>query len=176
MSNELLKYYNRELAYLRKIGAEFAEAHPGVAANLGVGAEGENDPFVGRLIEAVAFLNARTRFKIEDDFPEISGSMLDVLYPHYQRPFPSASIAQFQLDIGQADRLEGHLVIARFGQSLSMAMLANFEPVTMLPAGLFPSPQLAWRGSRFLLHKRSFRPKQQRLFALNSRRFPKTYL
>lgn len=110
MSTELLKYYNRELAYLRKLGAEFSAAHPGVAANLGIGAEGENDPFVGRLVEAVAFLNARTRLKIEDDFPEVSSAMLDVLYPHYQRPIPSSAIVQFQLDTGQADRLDGHAI------------------------------------------------------------------
>ena len=31
MSDELLQYYNRELAYLRRQGAEFAQAYPKVA-------------------------------------------------------------------------------------------------------------------------------------------------
>ena len=32
MESKLLEYYNRELAYLREMGAEFAERYPKVAA------------------------------------------------------------------------------------------------------------------------------------------------
>ncbi len=66
----------REL--LRK---EFAQANPKMAARLGIGAvdrEESNDPHVRRLIEAVAYLNARIRYKLEDDFPEISDALLNV--------------------------------------------------------------------------------------------------
>ena len=98
MSDELLPYYNRELAFLRRLGAEFAEAHPKIAGRLHLDADSAQDPHVERLVEAFALLSARTRFKIEDDFPEITDSLLGVLYPHYQAPVPSMAIVQFGID------------------------------------------------------------------------------
>ncbi len=53
MSEELVPYYNRELSYIRRLGAEFAEAHPKIAARLALGPHGTEDPHVERLIEAV---------------------------------------------------------------------------------------------------------------------------
>ena len=61
------------------------------------------DPHVERLIEAFAYLNARTRHKLDDDFPEITDAMLGVLYPHYQAPIPAMAVVQFALDRGQGD-------------------------------------------------------------------------
>jgi len=108
MSDELLRHYNSELHFLRRVGDEFAQAHGAVAGNLKIGSQGEYDPFVGRLVEAFAFLNARTRYKLDDDFPEICSSMLEILYPHYLRPVPSASVVQFGLDVSQADMTDGY--------------------------------------------------------------------
>lgn len=110
MSDELLRYYNSELQFVRKQGDEFARAHPEVASHLRFGSEGENDPYVGRLVEAFAYLNARTRLKIEDEFPELAGSLLDIVLPHYQRPIPSACIAEFGLEPSQADLFSGYEV------------------------------------------------------------------
>ncbi|MBN1851495.1 MAG: type VI secretion system baseplate subunit TssF [Pirellulales bacterium] len=110
MSDPLLRYYHSELAFLRRMGKQFAQAHPDVARNLGIDTAGHSDPFVERLVEAFAYLNARTRYKIEDDFPEICGSMLEVLYPHYLRPIPSAAIVNFFLDQDQADLTSGAMI------------------------------------------------------------------
>ena len=66
-----------------------------------------DDPHVERLIQAVAFLNARTRRKIDDDFSEISQALLQVLYPHYLAPFPSAAIVRFALPPDQAEMVQG---------------------------------------------------------------------
>lgn len=110
MSDELLPYYNRELAYLRRLGAEFADQHPKIAGRLRLGPDMAEDPHVERFIEAAAYLNARTRFKLEDDFPEITDAMLGVLYPHYQNPIPSMAIAQFILDRGQGELTTGYTI------------------------------------------------------------------
>jgi type VI secretion system protein ImpG len=110
MSDELLRFYNSELQHLRHQGDRFAKANPQVASNLQIGSEGEYDPYVGRLVEAFAYLNARTRQKLEDGFPEIAGAYLDLLYPHYQRPIPSAMIVQFDLDENQAELFNGYQV------------------------------------------------------------------
>ena len=72
MSTELLPYYNQELEYVRKMGAEFAAAHPKIAGRLQLDRDGSEDPHVSRLIEAFAFLSARIRHKLDDDFPEVT--------------------------------------------------------------------------------------------------------
>jgi type VI secretion system protein ImpG len=112
MSDELLPYYNRELAYVRKLGAEFAEAYPKIAGRLRLGPDSAEDPHVSRLIEAFAYLNARTRFKLEDDFPEITDALLGVLYPHYLNPVPAMAILQLALDPAQAELTTGYTVPA----------------------------------------------------------------
>ncbi len=110
MTDELLPYYNRELAFLRDMGAEFAAANPKIAGRLRLDRDATEDPHVARMIEAVAYLNARTRHKLDDDFPEISEAMLSILYPHYLAPIPSMAIIQLTLDRAHADLIEGHQV------------------------------------------------------------------
>ncbi|HEX3485405.1 MAG TPA: type VI secretion system baseplate subunit TssF, partial [Micropepsaceae bacterium] len=89
-------YYNRELAYLRRLGAEFAEAHPKIAGRLRLTGDAVEDPHVSRLLEGVAFLNARIRRKLDDEFPELTDALLGQLFPHYLRPIPSMTIVQFR--------------------------------------------------------------------------------
>ncbi|WP_222565980.1 type VI secretion system baseplate subunit TssF [Novilysobacter antarcticus] len=97
---DLLPFYERELGYLRRHGREFAERYPKIAGRLLLSADGSQDPHVERLIESFALLSARTNKKIEDDYPEFTEALLEVMYPHYLRPFPSCSIARF--DMGPA--------------------------------------------------------------------------
>jgi len=96
--DDLLGYYERELAYLRHMGAEFAEKYPKIASRLLLEPNRCEDPHVERIIESFAFLAARIHLKLDDEFPEITEALLSILYPHYLRPIPSASIAEFQLD------------------------------------------------------------------------------
>ncbi len=109
MSDELLPYYRRELDELMELAGAFGKAHPKIAARLGLTGEGVEDPHVSRLIESVAFLNARVRRKIDDDFPELTDGLLSVLYPHYLAPTPSMSIVQFECD---RDLTSGYAVAA----------------------------------------------------------------
>jgi type VI secretion system protein ImpG len=95
MVDELLPYYDRELSYLRRLAAEFAQAHPEAAGQLRISPDTIEDPHVARLMEATAFLNARIRRKIDDDFPELTDAILGVLYPHYLAPIPSMAIVRF---------------------------------------------------------------------------------
>ncbi|HTF90213.1 MAG TPA: type VI secretion system baseplate subunit TssF, partial [Planctomycetota bacterium] len=98
MSDELLPYYERELGYLRHLGAEFARQHPKIAGRLRMGGDAIEDPHVSRLIESVAFLNARVRRKLDDGFPELVDALLDVLHPQFLAPIPSMSIVRFEGD------------------------------------------------------------------------------
>lgn len=96
MSDALLPYYHRELEAIRRLAAEFAEAHPKIAARLRLAPNAVDDPHVERLIEGAAFLAARVHHRLDDEFPELTDALLGVLYPHYLAPIPSAAIVQFQ--------------------------------------------------------------------------------
>jgi type VI secretion system protein ImpG len=112
MSDDLLQQYNRELSFIRKLGAQFAEEHPNIAERLRLGEGGvAEDPHVERLIQAFAFLSGRVRQKLDDEFPEITESLLGVLYPHYQVPIPALGIVELELAPQQA-ALEGYPVPA----------------------------------------------------------------
>jgi type VI secretion system protein ImpG len=102
MSSELLPYYERELTFIRQMAAEFKEKYPKVAGRLLLEPHTCDDPHVERLIEAFALLSARVHHKLDDEFPEITEALLEVLYPHYLKPVPSQAIVQFQLDPTQS--------------------------------------------------------------------------
>ena len=103
MPDELLVYYEKELAFIRQLGAEFAKEHPKIAGRLGINDEIIEDPHVSRLIESFAYLTARIQHKLDDDIPELSDALLSVLFPHYLNPIPSMSIVQFAPDKEQLE-------------------------------------------------------------------------
>jgi type VI secretion system protein ImpG len=105
--DELLLYYERELTFLRQMGAEFGEKYPKIAARLILEPDKCDDPHVERLLEAFAFLAARVHLKIDDEFPEITEALLSILYPHYIRPIPSMSIVEFHVDPEQGKSTTG---------------------------------------------------------------------
>ena len=107
MRDELLTYYERELTFLRQMGAEFAEKYPKVASRLLLEPTRCDDPHVERLIESFAFLAARVHLKIDDEFPEITEALLTVLYPHYIRPVPACTVVEFHLDPEQGKLTTG---------------------------------------------------------------------
>ena len=99
---QLLPYYESELGYLRRNLREFAERYPKIAGRLLISGEVCEDPHTQRMIESFALLNARIAKRLDDDYPEFTEALFDVLYPHYLRPFPSCSIAH--LDFGGASQ------------------------------------------------------------------------
>jgi len=101
MMNELLPFYERELLFIRRMAAEFADRYPDRAGALRLDGGVSEDPHVERLIEAFALIAGRIQHKIHDEFPEITEALLDALYPHYLRPVPSMAIVQFQADAEQ---------------------------------------------------------------------------
>jgi len=108
MTDPLLSYYNRELSYVRRLVNEFTDDHPDAAARLRLHKDGTDDPHVERLLEGMAYLAARIRRKLDDEFPEISSALLQALYPHYLAPLPSAGVVQFDLDRSQGELTTGY--------------------------------------------------------------------
>jgi type VI secretion system protein ImpG len=108
MREELLEYYERELTYLRQMGGEFARKYPRVAGRLLLDPDGyTEDPHVGRLIESFAFLAARVHRRIDDDLPELSEALLNLVYPAYLRPVPAMTVVECRQDPAQGRRVAG---------------------------------------------------------------------
>lgn len=139
MREELLEYYERELAYVRQLGAEFAQKYPRVASRLLLEPDRCDDPHVERLIEAFAFLAARVHLRIDDDFPEITSALLGIVSPHYLRPIPSMSVVECQLDPEQGKQTTG----VRIPTGTQLATKRTFDGLpcrfqTSYPVELWP--------------------------------------
>lgn len=92
MSTE--KYFEREYNFLQIAGEEFSKKHPSLGSRLRLSERERKDPFVERLYEGFAFLAGRIHEKLDDEFPEIAGGILEILFPNLLKPFPSCAILQ----------------------------------------------------------------------------------
>ena len=157
---ELLPYYERELVYLNTMGRELASHYPRLAGELGIGADGSEDPHIRRLVQACALLNARTAKKLDDDYPEFTDALLGSLYPYFLQGIPSCSIARGGSEPGphgagakgeglqhvprgtEMSALHGKGTACRFrtASSLTLAPVgvarARYEPVVHAPASV----------------------------------------
>ncbi|WP_027864681.1 type VI secretion system baseplate subunit TssF [Massilia alkalitolerans] len=138
--DQMLPYYESELGYLRRDLREFAERYPRIAGRLLISGEVCEDPHTERMIESFALLNARIAKRLDDDYPEFTEALFEVLYPHYLRPFPSCSIAR--MDFGGAAKQAGTSIIARGTQLNTRPVrgaactFRTVYPVTVAPLAL----------------------------------------
>src|SRR5215467_6801168 len=116
MDPRLLEYYNRELQFVREMGAEFAESYPRIAARLGLDGLECADPYVERLLEGFAFLTARVQLKLDARHPDFTQHLLEMVYPHFLSPVPSCAVVEFAPDMKES-ALQNGLRIPR-GASL----------------------------------------------------------
>lgn len=107
MNPRLVEYYNRELAYLRELGAEFAAAFPKVAGRLALHETEVSDPYVERLLEGFSFLSARIQIKMDAEFPRLSQRLLEMICPHYLAPTPAMVVVQFEPSKTEGNLQEG---------------------------------------------------------------------
>lgn len=110
MDPRLLRAYNEELVYLRESAREFGEEYETVAGRLGLKTPTDVDPYVERLLEGVAFLGARVKLKLQDQFPDFTQHLLNAIQPHYLAPTPSMCVAAFEPQEGDQAIATGFLV------------------------------------------------------------------
>ena len=106
MRDDLLHQYERELAFLRQTGAEFAKKYPKVASRLLLEPNKSDDPHVERLLEAFAFLAARVHLKVDDDFPEGNSGGGDGHgndYPYFRLGEMYLNLAEAAFYLGKED-------------------------------------------------------------------------
>src|SRR5262249_7054162 len=96
------------------------------------------DPHVARLIEAFAFLTARVRRKLDDDFPELTEALLNVLYPHYLTPIPSMAITQMtcQRDLAASQLVPAGVEIETEPVGGETCRFRTAYPVTLWPIAI----------------------------------------
>jgi type VI secretion system protein ImpG len=116
MDPRILEYYNRELQFMREMGAEFAQAYPRIAARLGLEGLECADPYVERLLEGFAFLAARVQLKLDARHPDFTQHLLEIVYPHFLSPVPSSAVVEFTPDLKEGDLAVGQTI--RRGASL----------------------------------------------------------
>ncbi|MBL4805930.1 MAG: type VI secretion system baseplate subunit TssF [Rhodobacteraceae bacterium] len=110
MDTRILKKYEEELAFMREMGEEFAEAYPKIASRLGMDGVEIKDPYVERMMEGFAFMAARVQLELDLQYPVLTQHLLEIIYPHYLAPTPSMFIAQFMPDAAQGGMDEGFLL------------------------------------------------------------------
>lgn len=126
---------------MRRYSREFSERYPKIAGRLLIGGEVCEDPHIERMIESFALLNSRISKRLDDDYPEFTEALFEVLYPHYLRPFPSCSIARMDFS-GAAAQLTTASVIPRGTQLTTRPVrgaactFRTAYPVTVAPLAL----------------------------------------
>tara|TARA_R110002096_G_scaffold205630_2_gene391576 strand:- start:2916 stop:4793 length:1878 start_codon:yes stop_codon:yes gene_type:complete len=153
MDTRILRHYEKELSYLREMGAEFATAYPKIAARLGMDNSEVADPYVERLLEGVAFLSARVQLEMELQFPAFTRHLLEIVYPHYLAPTPSMMIAAFEPDSAIAAMTDGFVL--KRGTRLRSALgegdqtpcqFETSQDITLWPVDIVEAEYLDGRG------------------------------
>lgn len=94
MANRFLGWFDTELTALRRRASQFALKHPKIAGRLRMNADAVDDPHAERVIQSFAYTAARIRQKLDDDFPELTDTLLEALYPQYLAQIPSMSVVK----------------------------------------------------------------------------------
>ena len=141
MSTSLYRHYQRELVFIRQMAQEFAKQFPAAASRLLLEENRSLDPHVERLLEGFALLAGRVQLKIDDEFPELTDALLNILYPHYLAPIPSTSVVQFDLDPERAQLPNGFVIErhARLRTSPVSGLRCRFRtssPTTLWPVSI----------------------------------------
>jgi type VI secretion system protein ImpG len=138
---ELLPYYEQELALFGRHAKDFAQLYPKIASRLLMSGEAVEDPHIERLIQAFSLIAARINKKLNDGYGDFTASLFEVLYPDYLRPFPSCSIAA--MDTGQRLNQLTEPVFAERGTMLQSKAIRGVHcrfrtvyPVRLLPIEL----------------------------------------
>jgi type VI secretion system protein ImpG len=95
-------YFREQLDALRSEARHFAEAHPSLGRELGLGDSDVADPHVELLLQSCAFLTGRLRHQADAERDRIPNALLQQLYPHLVAPVPAAGV--LALDVIRSGR------------------------------------------------------------------------
>lgn len=96
MSELLNRYFERELALVRRAGDKFKGKHSAAANTMHLNEKRYEDPNITRLLESVALLSAKNEMKLDQQLPHLSNALCSVLYPSFNQLLPSLMSVSFQ--------------------------------------------------------------------------------
>ncbi|MDR1241853.1 MAG: type VI secretion system baseplate subunit TssF [Deltaproteobacteria bacterium] len=85
-------YYQRELAYLRALAAEFSRAHPALAPLL---SGPSSDPDVERLLEGMTFISSQLTQQLDESYDRLAENLMELVLPQLLRDIPGCTIMRF---------------------------------------------------------------------------------
>lgn len=98
MSDLLNRYFERELALVRRAGDKFKASNPDAANAMHLNEKRYEDPNITRLLESMALLSAKNEMKLDQQLPHISGALSSILYPAFNQLLPSLMSVSFAGD------------------------------------------------------------------------------
>jgi type VI secretion system protein ImpG len=110
MDPRLLLAYGDQWRYYQAFFGEFAQSHPKIARRLGAQAGAIADPYIGRALQAAAFITAGTSLAIEDAWPRVAQDLLRHVYPNYLSPTPSMAVARVFPSMTNGRLVAGHVI------------------------------------------------------------------
>lgn len=143
------RYFEEEMRYLHEAGKLFAQSHPEQARMLNVDSVSDRDPYVERLFEGFAFLTGRIREQLDDELPEYTENLCQLLFPHMLRPVPALALQQFRPKPGA---VQGRTVVPRgtelvaepAGERRTACRFTTTQDVALHPLSL-AAAELAWQ-------------------------------
>ncbi|MDR2339353.1 MAG: type VI secretion system baseplate subunit TssF [Deltaproteobacteria bacterium] len=131
----LKNYYQEELDLVRELAQEFSRDNPAIASLLG--AKGD-DPDVERLLEGVAFMSSLVRQSLDEGFPQLIQSLLQLLYPQALLPTPSYTMMLFQVAQGfiESINLRAGSEVASVAIGGAKARFTTTDDLWILPAAV----------------------------------------
>ncbi|UPK80249.1 type VI secretion system baseplate subunit TssF [Proteus vulgaris] len=91
-------YFDNELSYLDKLEQYVATEKPQLINQI---SEKVRDPDAARLLDGIAYLSGNLREQIDRQFPELTNSLVNMLWPAYARPFPSMTVMEYRTEPSQ---------------------------------------------------------------------------
>ncbi len=134
---DFLNYYQTELLSLRKKAGEFAKKYPEIAEHIDVKDGQSTDPQTERIIESVAFMNARLHKRIDDNAENIAFHILNALNPNLVNSLPPSSVVQFQAESGSASvslfKIPQGTYLSAISKTNVICSFRTIYPITVYP-------------------------------------------
>lgn len=93
--HDFLRYFDREMRYLKAAAREFAQQHPTTGRRLGMDGQSlQMDASVEQLFQGFSLMMAQMRRKIDDDIPQLTEPLLSQLLPVANRTLPSVAVVE----------------------------------------------------------------------------------
>jgi type VI secretion system protein ImpG len=135
-------YYQDHLSFLIDGGRSLAKAFPRAADRL---ARRWIDPDVERLLEGIAFISGKIDEKHDQGLPDVCQLMLDILFPHYLCPLPSATILQLE---GEAASLPASIPAGTEVESVPiLGTGCSFRTIYDVELSSLHLEDVTWRGT-----------------------------